>query len=251
MSLTGISGHARLLPYLESKNLYERVYFALKWNDPLNANAAATKVAVFVCPSDGGLRVPSAYGANNYYMNQGSQILYGGVPPTNPANGNFNMPPADGVFYSNSFLQLGDIRDGLSLTVAFAEKVTGDFSNAVSTEKSDTFQPGIYPADPDQAYAFCQGVDVKDLTKQGYSNVGGPWLQGYHSTTLYYHVAPPNGRSCMYPPGRIMTTANSYHPGGVQGVMCDGSVQFFSETIDVAVWRSLGTRAGDEAFQIP
>ena len=59
---------------------------------------------------------------------------------------------------------------------------------------------------PDQALADCMAVNISDLGKQGVSNVGAPWLQGYHSTTIYFHVGLPNTRSCMYPPGRIATT---------------------------------------------
>jgi prepilin-type processing-associated H-X9-DG protein len=91
-------------------------------------------------------------------------------------------------------------------------------------------------------------MDVTDVSKQGISNVGAPWLWAYHSTTLYQQIAPPNKRSCMFPPGRIMTTLNSNHSGGVQISMCDGSVQFITDAIDVNIWRALGTRAGSEVF---
>jgi prepilin-type processing-associated H-X9-DG protein len=50
----------------------------------------------------------------------------------------------------------------------------------------------------------------------------------------------------MYPPGRIATTAGSYHPGGVMFALCDGSVRFASEMIDLATWRALGSRHGKE-----
>jgi len=38
----------------------------------------------------------------------------------------------------------------------------------------------------------------------------------------------------------------SRHAGGVQGVMADGSVHFFSESIDDATWRRLGNRKDRE-----
>lgn len=248
---TGISEHARLLQYMEQSNVYQLVDFKSKWNDPVNAAAAAIRVPVFMCPSDAAINVPPIYGPNNYYGNQGAQILYGGVPPTNPSNANYGMPPADGIFYTNSFLPFAEIRDGLSATAAFSEKVTGDFNNGLSTLKSDTFQPGTHPATPDAALADCRAINVTNLSMQGYSNVGAPWLEGYHSTTYYYHIAPPNDRSCMYPPGRIMTTANSYHPGGVQLLLCDSSVRFVSDTVDVPVWRAAGTRASGDSLGLP
>jgi prepilin-type processing-associated H-X9-DG protein len=33
--------------------------------------------------------------------------------------------------------------------------------------------------------------------------------------------------------------SRSRHPGGVNAVLCDGSVQFFTDTIDLNLWRSL------------
>jgi prepilin-type processing-associated H-X9-DG protein len=55
----------------------------------------------------------------------------------------------------------------------------------------------------------------------------------------------------MYPPGRVMSTANSYHPNGVNLCYCDGSVTFVNEYVSIDVWRSMGTRASKEAFQTP
>jgi prepilin-type processing-associated H-X9-DG protein len=55
----------------------------------------------------------------------------------------------------------------------------------------------------------------------------------------------------MYPPGRIMTTASSSHGLGVNVVMCDGSVRFVSNGVDLVIWRAMGTRAGHEAVALP
>jgi prepilin-type N-terminal cleavage/methylation domain-containing protein/prepilin-type processing-associated H-X9-DG protein len=41
--------------------------------------------------------------------------------------------------------------------------------------------------------------------------------------------------------------ARSAHPGGVNAALADGSVGFFSNTIDLELWRSLGTRGFGEA----
>ena len=41
-------------------------------------------------------------------------------------------------------------------------------------------------------------------------------------------------------------TSRSYHPAGVMAARVDGSTEFFSETIDLEVWRALGTVAGFE-----
>ncbi|HEX6984761.1 MAG TPA: DUF1559 domain-containing protein, partial [Planctomycetaceae bacterium] len=242
---TGISTHARLLPYLEQKNVYDLVDFNVGYSDPANDAAEAVTLPGFRCPSDQDKLPANLGGRNNYYVNAGTNLTFAGVRPTDPADPNYNKPVANGLFYRDSYLRMAHATDGTSNTVAFGERRTGDGSNGVSSE-TDTFQPGTYPATPDQALADCRAVDVTDLSKQGVSNVGAPWLWAYHSTTIYWHVAPPNERSCMYPPGRIMTTAGSEHTGGVQVTLLDGSVRFVSDTVDLSVWRAVGTRNGGE-----
>jgi prepilin-type processing-associated H-X9-DG protein len=95
------------------------------------------------------------------------------------------------------------------------------------------------------------------------------------SQTGFNTVAPPNsiacgsGRSdghCWAAGCQNVMPPDSYHPGGVNGLMADGSVHFFSETIDTGylndptrnasptsgespygVWGALGTRSSGEA----
>lgn len=48
--------------------------------------------------------------------------------------------------------------------------------------------------------------------------------------------------------GLFQGGARSRHPGGVNAAMCDGSVSFVNDNVDLAVWRAAGTAAGDEVF---
>jgi prepilin-type N-terminal cleavage/methylation domain-containing protein/prepilin-type processing-associated H-X9-DG protein len=43
-------------------------------------------------------------------------------------------------------------------------------------------------------------------------------------------------------------TANSYHPGGVNLTLCDGSVRFIKDSISLPAWRALGSRNGGEVI---
>ncbi len=43
-------------------------------------------------------------------------------------------------------------------------------------------------------------------------------------------------------------TARSYHPGGVNALLGDGSVRFVKSTVDGNTWRALGTVAGGEVI---
>jgi len=243
---SGFSIHAQLLPHIEQLNLYERIDFTQSYLSPINDPVRLAKVVTFICPSDPDDLPQLLGGRNNYYGNAGVRILFSGVPPTNSADPNYGMLASDGVFFRDSSITFGSLIDGSSNTVAFSEKCKGDGSNGRSSPKTDTFAPGTYPSTPDEALLDCRAADVTKLSRQGVSNVGAPWLWGYHSTTFYYHTAGPNERSCMYPPGRIMTTANSYHPSAVQSAMCDGSVRVVQQSIALPIWRAMGTRNGGD-----
>jgi prepilin-type processing-associated H-X9-DG protein len=43
-------------------------------------------------------------------------------------------------------------------------------------------------------------------------------------------------------------TSRSYHPGGVNALMGDGSVRFIKSSISGTIWRALGTIAGAEVI---
>jgi prepilin-type processing-associated H-X9-DG protein len=42
--------------------------------------------------------------------------------------------------------------------------------------------------------------------------------------------------------------ARSFHTGGVNAAMADGSIRFFRDGTDLFAWRAMGTRAGGEVF---
>jgi prepilin-type N-terminal cleavage/methylation domain-containing protein/prepilin-type processing-associated H-X9-DG protein len=46
--------------------------------------------------------------------------------------------------------------------------------------------------------------------------------------------------------GQVWAAARSRHPGGVNAAMCDASVRFVTDGIDLRTWRALATRDGGE-----
>jgi prepilin-type N-terminal cleavage/methylation domain-containing protein/prepilin-type processing-associated H-X9-DG protein len=241
LTYEGLSVHAQLLPYLEEENAQDKINMKAGYLDPTNDEARDFYVAPFNCPSDSDQLPARLGGRNNYYANQGAGILFGAPVP--------ELPPPDGVFFLDSRIGFQDLKDGTTHTACFSEKMKGDGSNALIDGRTDTLRPGTAAATPDEALADCRAVDMTDVSSQGVSNVGAPWMFGYHSTTIYQHVAPPNERSCMFSPARSMTTANSAHPGGVNLLLCDGSLRFVEDEIELAIWRALGTRRGKERIE--
>jgi hypothetical protein len=214
-----------------------------------NKEARMTSVGAFLCPSDSADQLDKSLGGvNNYYVNHGSHILWATPPYTGTSHENIKPTP-NGPMFRLAKLGPQHCRDGTSHTAAFSEKLLGDGSNAIGTVESDTLKPGTHPTTLDEAVANCEDLDPATIATGGYqgvSTVGQPWIECYHSATAYYHVNTPNKRSCMYPGGRIMTTAGSRHSGGVNLVMLDASGHFINENIDINAWRAIGTRNGKE-----
>jgi prepilin-type N-terminal cleavage/methylation domain-containing protein/prepilin-type processing-associated H-X9-DG protein len=239
----GYNVHCSILPYIEQDNLYKSFNLTLSPNDPANAAAKSTVVPLFLCPSDPVSNLPAGTPGVNYRINSGVSIVN-----SYPTAVNASMPPNDGGFWSKVWYRVADITDGTSNTAAFSEHIKGDFSNAVASADGDTFQPGTYPSTPDEALVQCNAIDITNLAFQGKSNAGDFWTSTDHTGTRYYHAFPPGNRSCMYPPQRIATTANSGHTRMVNVLLFDGSVRPVSYGINLATWRALGTRNGGEVL---
>ena len=237
---SGFSPHARILPYLEQANLFAQIDFNVLPTHANNAVPWAMNLPAFRCPSDTDKLPSNVGGRNNYWTNTGTGVL-NGRPGVLPGDTNYGMPMPNGVFFNNSSVKFRDITDGLTNTVMISEKKLGDGSNGVATPDTDTYQPGTYPANADEAQQQCMAIDPYDLSKQGKSNIGVPWISGSNDATYYFHAMPPNGRSCRFPPSRMSSVASSRHTGGVQSLLSDGSARFISSSIDLGIWRAIGT----------
>jgi prepilin-type N-terminal cleavage/methylation domain-containing protein/prepilin-type processing-associated H-X9-DG protein len=242
-----LSAHSSLLPFLEQDNIYALINWNAQWGGPENATPAAARVRIFVCPSDPRVsNVPSTFAPSSYRVNEGTSIVY--VPSS--LNSSL-VPQQNGPFVLGQTCRIADITDGTSNTAAMSEKLIGDWSNAIASEKLDGFiRTGITPQTADDALADCSNFDWTNLQYQGYSSIGGPWLAGSTASTVYNHSVPMNSRMCLYPTnGCMIYPASSVHPGGVNLLLCDGSGRFVSQNISLATWRALGTRAGGEVVQ--
>jgi len=230
-----------LLPHMEQAPLHAKINFSLPYTDPANDEARLTELPSLRCPSDLPNPLPATGGATNYMANKGSGIVW------NTATGpNAGLPNPSGVFFMQSAIGFRDLIDGTSNTAAFSERVLADGSNGIVSPVADVFfHPGS-PTTADEAVAMCDGLDITDLANQFPLFMGSPWIDGQHT---YLHTNGPNKRSCgFFLVLRANMPPSSRHPGGVNLLLCDGSVRYVGETIDLKPWRALGTRAGCEAI---
>jgi prepilin-type N-terminal cleavage/methylation domain-containing protein len=259
------STHSQVLPYLEQRPLYDSINFSLPpetpdlgamgmgfmpvYIDPNRANMTASRVLVstFLCPSDGsGGTFPAG---NSYAGNEGSWLCDAcEQTPSTIAPGELPRGP----FYNRSSVRLASMADGTSQTALFSERRRG---RGLTDARSDMFQMAN-AASLNQTYQTCNSLDMS-MAMTLTSWMGATWNIGDMTCTTYNHVAGPNSRTCasmdsgMMMGGSMVNMAvqlppSSFHPGGVNVLLGDGTVRFFKETINLSVWRSLGTRNGGE-----
>ncbi|MBX9677173.1 MAG: DUF1559 domain-containing protein [Gemmataceae bacterium] len=233
----GFSSISVLLPYLEQEPLFKQIDFTNP--PPPTGGPTAVVLSILHCPSDPQSSVPAGWAGNSYAGNYGTAILWFK-----------DADVATGAFYhvaSNRGCRFADITDGTSNTAAFSERRKGDWTSSAADPKTDLVNPkGVNPANADEAMNFCRAANLSDVSLQWYSNFGSSWIKG-NQDVMYTHIAPPNDPSCAYPQNMTMSMpANSAHTGGVNLLLCDGSVRFVSTGIAVDSWRKLGTRAGSE-----
>ncbi len=239
------SVHTHILPFMEQDNVHKTVDFTVDWAHANNALARGTIIKSYFCPSDPNVgRVPAGFAPSSYRANEGSSHMFRHMP------NNVALPPPNGPFFLNTTSTIAEITDGTSNTAAFSERLIGDYSNSVATELGDGFILfGVMPLTQDEAYGICQGIDWKNLSYQGYSNNGGPWLGGTYSSTCYTHSVPPFARQCLFPSNSSMVTAaSSAHTNGVNIALMDGSIRFVTRSISVSTWRAVGSMNGGEVL---
>jgi prepilin-type N-terminal cleavage/methylation domain-containing protein/prepilin-type processing-associated H-X9-DG protein len=260
-----VSALVPLLPYLEQQPLYAAFNIAdvypingmgpILASYPANTTVARTQVPGFLCPSDFS-RLTNAEGHSNYCGNSGSSPE-SAVVVVVKKNGPFIAAEPDLGFQGTRVFSFPNIKDGLSMTACFSEKVLGiGMGNqrdggtptsvvlSVGTPANASDTSGYYQmcrtADPNTApLAFAEGQAA-----------GMDWIIGYLSDTRYTHIMPPNSPSCELGGAwfgeRGAFTASSRHPGVVNVLMCDGSVKPVKNSVAPPAWWGLGTMAGGE-----
>ena len=255
---------AFLSPYLDQSNVYNSMNlnaptyaatapYAIA--DASNAKAASLIVPVFLCPSDKATSLGDGYGVTslgpaNYCANMGSGInTYNGAP----ANGSpYN---ADGVMFANSKIRIADIIDGTSNTACMSESILGEGPRS---------SPGAIPNDEKRSYAYLStyqsSLDDTSCASPSVWNVQDLrqflWYSGEIRNTSYSHYYTPNSKKwdCVTNAYALGYTAigwkaaRSRHVGGVNLLVCDGSVRFISDNISDVVWKGLSTRGGSEVL---
>lgn len=248
------SVHCRLLPSLGQASLYNSINFqvgtfptdtflfapagSLRRLNEANSTVYQSGVSFFLCPSDGG---PFERTGNNYRGNTGVGP-WGSIWAESPDSGN-------GLFPEIGWVTPARVPDGLSHTIAFAERLRGSGHEPPDASRDMFRRMGIVNT-ADQLLKACR-IAGRPTGEPAYVTNGQWWFWAGRERTLYNHAQIPNGSipDCTYGgsvPALDMATARSAHAGGVNVLMGDGSGRFVLDSIAQPVWRGLGTRNGRE-----
>ncbi len=206
----------------------------------------------FLCPSDPGPRLNETTSAQygfirgNYRGCVGSGDMYGNGTDTTSGpwgKGIFSVLPNQTVDPARGPqarpVRFADIPDGSSNTLLLSEAIVptvfpgwggplGEtiYGNMGGALFSATLTPNSTA--PDRPIGPCPKTNGDAVYKAPCLSLGdNAWWS-------------PSG-------AKAHAAARSYHNGGVNAGLADGSVRFYANTIDQYTWRALSTRAGGEA----
>ncbi|MGE3780733.1 MAG: DUF1559 domain-containing protein, partial [Pirellulaceae bacterium] len=207
--------------------------------------ASRTVVPFFLCPSDreagntnyvdNGVWAPT-----NYMFNAGT----GEDTPTGVRQYQLQNPN-DGLVWYTSSTRLADILDGTTQTLLTGEAALGDMLTSTS--------PPVGPKIKKTLISVGGTNLVSDVLCASYTAFAGrrgrAWIRGtaMNSTFNTHHLPNQKVVDCVSN-GMGFVKASSWHAGGVQVGLCDGSVRFVSDTIHHGTWRALSTRQGGEVL---
>jgi len=262
----------RILPFAEQGNVFNAINFDLDMyaaGGP-NRTATATFLDILVCPSEPKREFTHTVGGRmnvlSYGFCEGDWFVWGGVGTTG-----YNRS----AFGPNQSRKLSEFTDGLSNTLWMSEgkAYTPYYRDCNAQGTLTNFGPGkMFDATrvppPDAApYAVAPeykgGCALRDGTTEGGHS---EWVESSVHHAGFTTAWPPNKKISGGPAGEFadidlnsrrekiggMTfaaiTARSYHPGGVNSLMGDGSVRFVKSGVAGTTWRALGSVGSGEVI---
>ncbi len=248
----------------------------------INSTATSTTIMAFLCPSSprlNGGQWSTYYGRPypnvNYFASIGSSLCQYGGNPAGVAymDNNGNSAAPNGLFMVfGPPIGIQNVTDGTSNTIAFGEWRSGDGQQAMLAVPQDVIRvsgslPNGMTLGPLMSMPLggaylntwltgCAGSALGTVgTSNNWSGLGQFWCQGLFGDTVGNTLTAPNSN---YPNCAIYQYGgdndgsygnygmSSYHPGGANVAMADGSVHFLkASTNQITVWQ-FGSRAQGE-----
>lgn len=268
-----------MLPFIEQQAVWDQIGGSITvgsytvppggdWVNDGNYPPYRQRISAVMCPSDGHAQLPHPNNGNiatvNYVFSRGDWIA-DTIPDPDVT---LDISPR-GVFRGGRCITLAEITDGTSNTIAISERpvYSGDQYKILGSYCANVAGLNTSPVIA-MSQKGANGRLNCTTYPPSHRRVGESWASGYAICTAFNTVIGPNGPHVSNAYGEWgwgVFPAQSYHPGGVNGAMCDGSVRFISETIDTGdlskpqllvsqtvlnspygIWGAMGSMAGGE-----
>lgn len=243
-----------LLPFMEGGNIYDQTNFAGRpwdaagWGGADNLSQSA-RLPMFFCPS--------AYTGSKFGRagNHTYATCIGGTPSTEGKRGDgycgFLADDPNFTTYARTFGMLST--DGASNTIAFSEFLPDDGNKG---NKRVNIRDWVDGSNQNEVRDNCYSAPYMYDADQSRAGLrGGSWACSWQVFgNQFTTTMAPNEETCYMRNGTpggettgmgVVSGASSGHTGGVNVLMADGSVQFQTESINIAIWRELGSLLDD------
>jgi len=233
----------RILPFIEQEAYqveYENWpdYYQREYIHRMPIEIAGRAVPALMCPSDPSGPAVGGGGSNNGFQGNYAVCGGGGYPYTAVVDGNF-YDTASRVENGGMF---GRSNPGIPRTLAAALDGTANVLMAsegiIRGKQGATWGDigGYWGGAPHGSFAFSSAESPNTTVPD----------RVYTCKTSTWPKAPCESGNTLGLPGRY-NFARSYHPGGVNVVLCDSAVRFVSDSVDTLTFRYLGNREDGNA----
>jgi len=221
----------QILPYIQQGNAYRRVDLTAGVYDGANVTVRQHALSSFYCPSN----------PINPSLSMQIRVPWG-IPPITgrlPCHSNYMAchhdveAPIDadnhGILYLNSRTRPRDVTDGASNTILVGEARESGALGWMSGTRATLRNTGL------PINRLLTGLVE-----------GPPFAEGDEALADDPAIDERFDREAIEKSAPLVGGFSSFHPGGANFLMADGSVRFVSDRIDSAVYRHLGHRADGE-----
>jgi prepilin-type N-terminal cleavage/methylation domain-containing protein/prepilin-type processing-associated H-X9-DG protein len=222
------------LAYVEQDNIQRLYDRTLRWDTPANLTNGQNAVKIFLCPSAPSARRPAPSGPAagrtlggldylTFHAVRNRFYLANNLPNPAGAGSDLNF----GAMQNGVETPLLGISDGTSNTILFTEAAARGNHYLLNRDTGNTVpsNEGFGWSDPDSGSGSLDGCNPTTGVVNTNSNfAGGTCLMNCNNDSEPY----------------------SFHSGGVNVCLADGSVRFIRQSITAATWAGLYTRQGGE-----
>lgn len=230
-----------VLPYVEEQPLYDLFEKHMATGkSALAFPQMGTVVPTFMCPSDGESRpklltywgglddLPTQGFSGNYVACTGNSYFNPDMIDGEKMDTLIASSLLNGIAFAQSKVKAADVTDGMSKTAVISELILSPDTTAHDIR-------GRYYNPAHGGVFFSTRIPPNNLVPDRFN-----WCSDN----------PVPRAPCVWSDINMFVSTRSYHPGGVNIGMCDGSVRFVADGVAADAYLAAGSRNGEEPVSL-